>query len=219
MKSMGIFSDDRKIDWESFDATFSPGYAPYGSVKKEKLTPELEMNIKRISMALHDVPRDSIEDMRQWIGQRNDLSDEEKRVVISIASKSRFKEDLTLANDYLENNIRRGEKESNSKYTERASSLLIEAYMSSNYRGFLKHLICSSLSDYRADGYSPEVAESNGEITDSLTGENIKQGEIYYDVISALGSHDQLKESSLEAIKRADLLMKKVWKSDYFYTR
>jgi len=199
--------------------SFSFINSPFVDIKKEPINKELEMNIRRLGTALHDVPRNNIEEMKNWIEQSPLLNDDEKRVVRSIATKSRYKEDLLLSNEYLESNIKRGEKESVSKYSERASSYIIEAFMSSNYRGFLKHLICSSIPGYRRDKYKPEVYESDGNVIDSLTGESIKAGEIYYDVISAIGSHDQLSEPSFEALKRADILMKRVWKSDYFYTR
>ena len=210
--------DFGKMDSFSYSFVNYPNY-PFGESKKEPINKELEMNIRRLGAALHDVPRNDIEEMKNWIEQSSSLSEDEKRVVRSIATKSRYKEDLLLSNEYLESNIKRGEKESVSKYSERASSYIIEAFMSSNYRGFLKHLICSSIPGYRRDNYKPEVYESDGSVIDSLTGESIGAGEIYYDVVSAIGGHDQLSEPSFEALKRADTLMKRIWKGDYFYTR
>ena len=209
------------IDFGKLEDSFSYSFISYPFVdkKKEPINKELEMNIRRLGAALHDVPRNDIEEMRNWIEQSSLLSEEEKRVVRSIATKSRYKEDLLLSTEYLESNIKKGEKESVSKYSERASSYIIEAFMSSNYRGFLKHLICSSIPGYRRDNYKPEISESDGSIIDSLTGESIGAGDIYYNIVSAIGSHDQLSESSFEALKRADLLMRRVWREDYFYTR
>lgn len=222
MKSMGIYNkyDSMRV---SFDTEFYGGDMSKRRAmsKKESITSDLEMNIKRISAALVSVPRgNGFEGLEEWINQAIDLNENEKRVVFALASNLLFNENQVLPNDYLECNLKPKEKEPKTKYTERASSLLIEAFMSPNYRGFIKHLICNSISAYRMEAsYSPEISESSGEISDSLTREPIKKGELYYDIVTNLGDHEFLKESSYNALKRADLLMRKVWSSSYFYTR
>ena len=213
------------IDYMSMiDADRMNKYKISVSQLKKNIEEQLEtetMNIRKISRAIHEAPKDEVEHLNDWVNQNEDLSTEEKRVIISVATSLNFRDEggLILDNDYLESNLRTREKESSSKYCERAASILIEAYMSSNYRGFLKHLIISSLTYYRREGYKPEIAESDGEILDSLTQSAIKAGDIYYKITSPLGDHIQLQETSLMALDRMDRVIKSVWRSDYFYRR
>jgi hypothetical protein len=190
----------------------------FGDVKKPSIQDKEYMNIRRLTQALRSCPRD-IEAAHDWIEGNRELDENEKRIISSIVINLMQRENFRLPGGYLEERLRKAEGEKDREFIERASSFIIEAYTSSEYRGFLKNLICSSISSYRADGYSPEVAESPGNIRDSLTGEDIHEGEVYYDVRTALGDHEPLKETSLESLKRMDLVLKRIYRSDYFYNQ
>lgn len=195
-----------------FDPEFFMGI---GDVKRP--SEEKDMNIRRLTQALKSCPRNDIEETRNWIEGNRDLDENEKRIISSIVINLMQREDFRLPGGYLEDRLKKAEGEKDRDFIERSSSFIIEAFTSSEYRGFLKNLICSTISSYRADGYSPEIAESPGNIRDSLTGEDIQEGEVYYDVRTVLGDHEPLRESSLESLKRMDFVMKKVYRSDYFY--
>lgn len=207
---MSGYYDFVKLDPEVF--------LSFGDVKKPSERTEKDMNIRRLTQALKSCPKD-IEAAREWIEGNRDLDENEKRIISSIVINLMNREDFRLPGGYLEERLRRNEGEKDRDFIERASSFIIEAFTSSEYRGFLKNLICSSISSYRADGYNPEVEESHGDIKDSLTGEDIQEGEVYYDVRTVLGDHEPLKETSLESLKRMDLVLKRIYRSDYFYNR
>ena len=214
MKNMNGYS--RYTTKFDFDPEF---FRVVGDIKRPSIQDEeKEMNIRRLTQALRSCPRD-IEAAHDWIEGNGELDENEKRIVSSIVINLMQHEDFRLPGGYLEERLRKTEGEKDREFIERASSFIIEAYTSSEYRGFLKNLICSSISSYRADGYSPEVAESPGNIRDSLTGEYIQEGEVYYDVRTVLGDHESLKETSLESLKRMDLVLKRIYRSDYFYNR
>lgn len=190
----------------------------YSSRKKDEKESKEDMNIRRISEAIRNCPREDVELAKKWINGNPSLSQDEKRIVSCIVLRSRYKTDIQLSEDFLEKRLVREEKESDAKWIERASALLIEAYMSPGYRGFLKHLICNSIPGYRRD-YTPDVSECEESTVDSLTGESIEKGDLFYNVVSSIGDVDRLREPSYEALKRADMIMKRAWKFDYFYNR
>lgn len=204
------------FNYTKLDSSF---FSNFGDIKKASVrTEETDMNIRRLTQALKSCPKD-IEAAHEWIEGNRELDENEKRIISSIVINLMNREDFRLPGGYLEERLRKTDGEKDRDFIEKASSFIIEAFTSSEYRGFLKNLICSSISSYRADGYNPEIAESPGEIRDSLTGENIPEGEIYYNVRTALGDNEPLKETSLESLKRTDLILKKIYRTDYFYNR
>lgn len=175
-----------------------------------------DMNLKRIKQALSVCPRGNTELFQEWI-KGTTYSEEEKRIISSIIIKYVNREDILLPEGYLEENIQRKDGEALSKYKERGSSFVIESYMCSNYRGFLKHLLCSLIPSLRGADYEPEILESDGNIKDSLTNKIIIQGDPYYDLVSLNNDHWPLTEESMELLKRADFIMRRSIGNDYFY--
>lgn len=194
---------------------FSFNYKGYYNQKKEKE----DMNIKRIVSAIRNCPKGDTAVLNEWVAGDHDLSSDEKRLIITLVTKCFNGEDVLLPMGYLEENLQRKEKESLAKYTERGASYIIEAYMCSNYRGYLKHLLCSIIPGLRGEQYEPELIESTEEMHDSLSGETIHPGDLYYDVVSLTGDHQPLTDYSLESLKRADLVLRKTLGNDYFYNR
>lgn len=178
-----------------------------------------DMNLKRIHDAIRNCPRGNNEELMRWVKENPILSEDEKRTVFSIAQTIINRTEVIIPKGYLEDKLVKLEGENKTKFLERSSSFVIESFMCSNYKGFLKYLLCSIDSHYRRETYNPEVLESDGTIIDFLTGREIPVGEIYYNLKSKIGDEFPLTEDSFDTLKRSNLILKRTLGPDYLYNQ